>query len=240
MSKNSVTNNNEAANNIKLAAKDEPSDNLKAKDKKAELKNISPSSLRAKSLAERQKSLIKQEMGEVPVRKPSKQRFFIIKDGEEWQAEYDVIELKDDKEYYVLTNDYIPPADLLDDTKRIMINLGQYIDDGSVFLMPTTIPNPGDEDKKWASWSRSQFRCIEMAKKVPIRMKAVMSEGGYRPFVSEIPADVPPLPEGKVFDDFIMRAFEGRIVDSNDHAIVKKLRRKKQPGVGEVVDWGDE
>jgi|WetSurMetagenome_2_1015567.scaffolds.fasta_scaffold10609_8 hypothetical protein len=246
MSKNSMPHNNESVNDLKLAdntpdtlkSKDKQADNLRAKDKPAGLKNISPSSLRAKSLSERRRDFVTPEIGEVPVRKPNKQKFFIVKEGPEWEGEYDVIELKQEKEYYVLSNDYTPPIDIIDDTKRVMLNLCQNIDDGSVFLMPTTIPNPEDEDKKWVSWSRSQFRCIEMAKKTPIRMKAFMTEGGYRPFISEIPAEVRPLPggPGKVFDDFVMRAFEGKIVSSDDHPVVHKLRRKKLNTTDEMED----
>jgi hypothetical protein len=200
------------------------------KEKRAELKNIDVSKLRAKPLTEERRLLISNEIGNVPIRKPNKQRFFVIKEGDDWQGEFNVIILKEEKEYYVLTQDYMPPIELMGDTARVQLNLGQYSDDGSVFLMPTMIPKPEDEDKKWTSWVRSQIRCIEMAKKTPIRMQANMSEGGYRPTISEITPDIPPLPEGKTFDDFIKRAFEDgdRIVNSSDHQVVRKLLGKKK------------
>ena len=171
---------------------------------------------------------ITNHLGPVPIRKPSKNNWFKVMDGEDWEATYGAIVIKDDnemgEELYLTTPDLKLPLSILErNFHYVILNVAQYVENGQPFVIPSKVPPSGKETDKCYSWYHSQREMIEIAKKKPILMFPIKNAGGYTHQDMAYTPNIKPIPEGKTYDDIIDKAFEGRIIDSLDHKIIKKL-----------------
>jgi hypothetical protein len=90
---------------------------------------------------------------------------------------------------------------------------------GLVMLWPVKLPTGGAGNP----WFESALRGAEMAKADWIRIFADAGQGQYRIMKALGDFDPPKFPE-KTLGELLEIAFAGRIIDSSDHPILRKLR----------------
>ena len=160
---------------------------------------------------------IKKETLIVPVRKPERQSWFQIHPGEDWRMPVALIEVKEDRQHYLVAPTvYNDLAGECTPKYLITCQTRQKI----TFLWPVRMPAA---DGRMDQWSASALQIVNEYAGRWIRVSSNLALGAYEVFVTEAPFD-PPIwpPEG--FHSILEKAFRGRIIDSVDHPIVKMLR----------------
>lgn len=92
---------------------------------------------------------------------------------------------------------------------------------GTLFLWPLTLPS--EENPLGRSWHESARRAAEIAKTKWIRIAADKSLGGYRVREAEGRLSEPEWPT-EALSDLLTIAFADRIIMSEDHPVVRRLR----------------
>ena len=153
----------------------------------------------------------------VPIRKPSPQEFIRVHPSPEYRAVLAVIELKDDREIYLLTPDIARelPGEFVSVMLFTAINR-----QGVIFLWPVKLPAA---DGRVMEWHRSAAEAAELAMTRWIRVKANMSLGAYEIFEAASTIADPKWPDIR-FQELLRIGFRDRLVDSFDHAMIKRLR----------------
>ena len=110
----------------------------------------------------------------VPVRKPTRQEFIRVHDGSDFSVDTVLIELKEDREYYLPA----PGAReaLLEDLMPVRL-LTAINRAGVVFLWPARLPG---SDGRTNPWHSSALEIGELAKSHWVRMSASRSLGAYQ------------------------------------------------------------
>jgi len=160
---------------------------------------------------------VKKLLTTVPVRRPNPQDFIRVNADPNYRAALALIELKDDREIYLLTPDIARqlPGEFVMATLYTTITRP-----GVVHLWPVKLPPP---DGRIVEWHRSAAEAAELAMRKWVRMKANMTLGAYEIFEAQgvIPdPEWPTLP----FNELLRIAFRDRYVGSLDHAVIKRLR----------------
>ncbi len=160
---------------------------------------------------------VKKLLTTVPVRKPNPQDFIRVHPGHDYRAELAIIELKEDREIYLLTPAI---AKQLPGEFTMAVVFTGINRQGVVFLWPVRLPA---SDGRTLEWHRSAQEAAERAMGRWLRVKANMALGAYEMFeaASSIPdPEWPALP----FNELLRIAFRDRLVDRIDHAVIKRLR----------------
>jgi hypothetical protein len=160
---------------------------------------------------------VKKLLTTVPVRKPNPQDFVRVHADPEYRAALATIELKDDREFYL-----VPPAVARElPGEFVMATVYTAINrQGIVHLWPVRLPA---SEGRILEWHRSAAEAAELAMRRWVRIKANMSLGAYEIFeaVGTIPdPEWPDLP----FQELLRIGFRDRLVNHTDHAVVKRLR----------------
>jgi hypothetical protein len=160
---------------------------------------------------------VKKLLKTVPVHKPNPQDFVRVHPSPEYRDNFPVIELKDEREEYVITVSLVPElvGEFVSKTLFTAINR-----QGVVFLWPVRLPDP---EGKQMEWWRSLREAAELAMNQWLRTKANMSLGAYEMFVAESTMSEPVWPE-ITYQELIRLAFRDRLISSLDHPVIKRLR----------------
>jgi hypothetical protein len=89
-----------------------------------------------------------------------------------------------------------------------------------VFIWPLALPSEGGRRSDWHETARE---AAERAKKAWVRLSADMSLGAYRIYQAEGALSDPTWPE-KSLNELLEIAFKDRIIDREDHPVVRRLR----------------
>lgn len=159
---------------------------------------------------------VKKMITTVPVRKPNRQDFVRVHPGENWQLQTAVLELKEDREHYLVQPEMWSeiPGEIVPKLLVTAINR-----QGVVFIWPIRLPG---EDGKIDNWNQSALEAAEYAKIGWIRVAANMSLGAYDVYEATGELPEPAWPETS-FQELINIAFKGRVIDSPDHIVLKRL-----------------
>jgi hypothetical protein len=117
---------------------------------------------------------VKKLLTTVPVRRPSPQDYNRVHPDPTYRENFNVIELKDDREDYLVRPELVPELAGEITFKTVYTAINRQ---GVVFLWPVKIPGP-DERRKM-DWLRSAREAAEMAMQCWIRVVANMSLGAY-------------------------------------------------------------
>ena len=160
---------------------------------------------------------VKKLLTTIPVRKPSPQEFVRVHPAPEYRENFPIIELKDEREEYIVTNSLVP--ELIGEfvTKTLFTAINRQ---GTVFFWPVRLPNPDGKDLDW--W-RSAREAAELAMNDWVRVKANMNLGAYDIFKAESTISEPEWPTLGYWD-LIKIAFRDHLVDRIDHPVIKRLR----------------
>jgi hypothetical protein len=159
----------------------------------------------------------KKILSTVPVRKPRAQDFVRVHPAPEFREPFAVIELKDDRERYLITPEIAAalPAEIVTEMLYTAINRQRV-----VFLWPVRLPA---SDGRVLEWHRSGQEAAEHAMHHWIRVVANMSLGAYE--IIEAPGKLPdPEYPDYSFHELLRIAFRDRIISSFDHPVLKRLR----------------
>jgi hypothetical protein len=153
----------------------------------------------------------------IPVRKPNKQDFCRVHPSAHYRENLAVIELKDDREVYLLTPAVAQnlPGEFSMATVFTCINR-----QGVVFLWPVKLPGA---DGKVLAWHTSAAVAAELAMKRWVRVTANMSLGAYDTYAASATIPDPDWPKC-TFKELLRIAFKDRLVADLSHPLVKRLR----------------
>jgi hypothetical protein len=161
---------------------------------------------------------VKKAIITIPVKKPNGQDFIRVHPSPDFRLAVAIIELRDDRESFL-----VPPSIARDiPGEYITVTMYACINrQGVVFLWPVRLPG---SDGRQLEWHRSAAEAAEMAMKRWVRVKANMSLGAYEVYEAAASIPEPAWPSDLAFDQMLAIAFKGRLVDSVDHSVLKRLR----------------
>ena len=153
----------------------------------------------------------------IPVRKPNPQDFLRVHPGPEYRAAFAMIEFKEEREIYLL-----PPHVARElPGEFVMAVMHTTINRQGVFsIWPVRLPAP---DGRINEWHRSAAEAAELAIQRWIRVKANMALGAYEIFEAASTIADPKWPDLS-FQEIVRIAFRDRLVNTLDHAVIKRLR----------------
>jgi hypothetical protein len=160
---------------------------------------------------------VKRLITTVPVRKPNPQDFVRVHPAPEYRAPLAIIELKEEREVYLL------PADLARELpgEFVMCMLFTTINrQGVVHLWPCRLPTP---DGRVLEWHRSAMEAAHLAMTRWIRVKANMGLGAYEIWEAAASISDPTWPELPL-QELLKIGFKERLITSFDHLVIKRLR----------------
>lgn len=160
--------------------------------------------------------------GTVTLRKPNDDTFVRTNPKpEEWSV-FDFIELKTDNKLYLLTPDVVEEINALNEDraqvmiktvkKRLIYSVTRF---GDPFLWPITVMD-GDND-----WIDSANTCAEEAKENWIRVVSNTTAGRYDYVIS--PSTSEPKWPSVTYEEAVLKAFDGKIINSMGHDVIKQL-----------------
>ena len=162
---------------------------------------------------------VKKALLSVPVRKPDKSWFVRVHPDPNYRLLTAVIELKEDREVYLIAPAL--RAELATEpTFKIKMFATAINRQGVVFLWECNLPRP---DGRADEWSRTGLQAVEMATKGWVRVTANMSLSAYEVF--EAQAQLSELEWPAVTMGELLRiAFKDRYILSLDHPVLRRLR----------------
>ena len=160
---------------------------------------------------------VKKLLRTVPVRKPNPQDFIRVHPSPDYRRSMLCIDLKDDREHYLVRPEIAP--ELVGETvmKTIYTGINRQ---GVVFLWPVTIPPP---DGKTNEWWRSSREAAEIAITRWVRIRADLSLGAYQIYEAEGKIPDPDWPDLS-YQELLRIAFRDRMIDRVDHPVIHRLR----------------
>jgi hypothetical protein len=160
---------------------------------------------------------VKKLLTTVPVRKPGPQDWVRVHSSPEFRENFPIIELKDDREEYIVTTGLVPELAGEFVTKTLYTAINRQ---GTVFFWPVRLPSTDGKDMNW--W-RSGREAAALAMGDWVRVKPNMNLGAYDIFKAPAGLSEPEWPEVG-FWDLIKIAFRDHLVDCVDHQVIKRLR----------------
>jgi hypothetical protein len=160
---------------------------------------------------------VKKLLTTVPVRKPSQQDFVRVHPSPEYRENFPIIELKDEREEYIVTAGLVPEliGEYVIKTLYTAINR-----QGTLFFWPVRLPSPDGKDLDW--W-RSAREAADLAMRDWVRVKPNLNLGAYDIFKAETAMSEPEWRQDG-FWDLIKIAFRDHLVDRVNHPVIKRLR----------------
>ena len=154
----------------------------------------------------------------VPVRKPGKQDFFRVRPGEDWRLETMVLEIKEDRETYLVAPELWPelPGELVPKVLLITINR-----QGVIAIWPVRLPG---EDGRQDNWSRSALEAADLGRRNWIRLVGNMSLGGYEIYQATRDDLPEPIWPDLSFQEILKIAFQDRFIKTLDHSAIRRLK----------------
>lgn len=160
---------------------------------------------------------VKKILSTVPVRKPGAQDFVRVRAGPEYRENFPIIDLKDDREEFVVTAALVPEllTEVVNKTLYLAINK-----QGTVFFWPVRLPTPDGKDLDW--W-RSGREAADCATRTWVRVRANMNLGAYEIYEAAATLSEPEWPDLSYWD-LIKIAFKDHLIGDLDHPVIKRLR----------------
>jgi hypothetical protein len=156
-------------------------------------------------------------LSHVPVRKPNRHEFFRTRAEPEFWFDTGVFEDKEERETFFVTPRMREA--LVGEIKPVLL-VPTITRQGVLILWPLKLPSEGQRHNSWMETARE---AAELAKTRWVRLAADMGLGGYRIYQAEGELSEPEWPD-KPLGEILQIAFRDRIVDSENHPVVRRLR----------------
>jgi hypothetical protein len=155
----------------------------------------------------------------IPVRKPSRESFVRTHPDPEYRLTTGVLELKEDREVYLVAPS-LWPALAAEPTFSPKMLVTSVTRQGVLFLWPIRLPGP---DGKVDEWSRSSLEAADLARENWVRLASNMNLGAYEITQGSgigVEPDFPDLPMREI----LRIAFRNHFIDTVDHPVLRRLR----------------
>jgi hypothetical protein len=155
----------------------------------------------------------------IPVRKPNKQTYFRVRPGPKWREMFPIIDLKDDREEYIVAKPLV--AELITEIvfKQLCLAITRQ---GTLFFLPLRFPGPDGKDNEW--W-RSLREHAKRAETHWIRVIPNKELGAYEVLLASDTLSEPEWPPEEFgFWDLIKIAIREYLIQDLNHPVVKRLR----------------
>lgn len=162
---------------------------------------------------------VKRALLTIPVRKPDGTWFFRVQPGEEYRLQTVVLELKEEREIYLVSRalwDKLSTENCF--SPRVVFTAINR--QGTLFLWPIRLPRP---DGRQDNWSASALEAAKMGMNKWTRMTANMNLGAYEVFTATGTIPEPEWPD-EPFEEILRIAFKDRFIEGHDHPVLKRLR----------------
>jgi hypothetical protein len=153
----------------------------------------------------------------VPVGRPDKHWFFRIHPDEGYRATVGVIELKAEREVYVVHTTLVP--ELIGELRVCTLHTG-VSRQGVPFLWAIPLPDP---DGRHNPWHDSALQAAELAMTKWIRLTADMNCGAYVIYEAAANLPEPDWPE-LTFQELVQIGFRDKIISDPSHPVLRRLR----------------
>ena len=160
---------------------------------------------------------VKKTLIRVPVRRPGPQEFFRVHPGENYRLDTAVIELRDDRETYLVAPEL--RGELFSEIKPVRL-FTTITRQGLVALWPCKLPAA---DGRANSWHDTALAAAELAMTRWTRIVADMGLGGYQPYTAAADLPEPEWPE-QSFAELLKIAFGSFYIDRPDHPVIRRLQ----------------
>jgi hypothetical protein len=160
---------------------------------------------------------VKKMLTTVPVRKPGRQEWFRVRPGEEWRIQTAIFEAEAERETYLVDRSLW--ADLAGTVHPALIVFCANRA-GDPFLWRLKLPGADGRPNHWIDSALAIAREAETNWR---RMAANMAAGYYDGFEPTAALPDPEWPD-RTFREIIRTAFQGRMIDSLDHPLLRQLR----------------
>jgi hypothetical protein len=156
----------------------------------------------------------------VAVRKPKSGEFIRRNPAPEMSLQVTIYEDRDDQVVYFVVPEMRP---LLGEQLRSVMLATCINQAGMVFLWPIRLPG---EIGATRAWAESALRAATLATTKWVRLIGEIKAGAYRVFSAQGELPEPIWPE-RTLQDYLVVAFEGRIIDDPQHDVILRLRGLK-------------
>jgi len=163
---------------------------------------------------------VKKALLTIPVRKPSKEWFVQVHPDEAYRVQTAVLELKEDREVYLVDPTLWPELAASESTFGTRVIFTAITRQGVLFLWPIRLPG---SDGKLDQWNQSAIEAAQMAAGKWVRVAANMSLGAYDVFEATAKLPEPEWPSVP-FGELLQVAFRHRLIDTIDHPVLLRLR----------------
>jgi hypothetical protein len=155
----------------------------------------------------------------VPVRKPDKASFVRVHPEEAYRVQTCVIELKEDRETYLVAR-HLWPDLAMEATFRTKLLVTAITRQRVVFLWDLNLPRA---DGRIDEWTRTALEAVNRAATRWVRMTANMGLGAYDLCEATGQLGEPEWPV-MTFNELLKLAFRGRFINDLAHPILRRLR----------------
>jgi hypothetical protein len=162
---------------------------------------------------------VRRVLTSVPVRRPDRAAFVRSHADPAYRIDVGVVELREEGVVYLVVPELA--GELATEPAFCQVELNTAVTrQGAVFLWPIKRPGP---DGRISPWHESAIEAVELARTRWVRVKANMGIGAYEVFEAVGSLDEPAWPGGSL-QDLLGLAFRGRVIDSLDHLVLRRLR----------------
>jgi hypothetical protein len=162
---------------------------------------------------------VKKALLSIPVRKPDKSWFVRVHPGEHYRLQTAVIELKEDRETYLVAPALWPElaGEATFTPRALFTGVNRQ---GVLFIWPVRLPG---SDGRIDEWSRTALEAADKAGKSWVRVAANMSLGAYDVFEATARLPEPEWPD-LPFRELLRVAFKDRFITDLNHPVLRRLR----------------
>jgi len=151
----------------------------------------------------------------VPVRKPNRYEFFRTHPG--YVLNTTVFTDKEERESYLVAPTM--RSALVGEARPVLL-VPVITRQNALLIWPVSLPS---EDGRRNAWTDTAQEAMRLAREHWVRLMPDMGLGAYRLYQAEGQLSDPVWPD-KPFEELLEIAFRGRVIDSPDHPVVRRLR----------------
>ena len=160
---------------------------------------------------------VKKALITVPIRKPDRQTFVRVHPDPEYRLETAVLELKEERETYLVARELWPQLAGEVVPKVLLTAVSRQ---GVIFLWPIRLP---DSDGRLDEWSRSALEAASRAESHWVKLVGNRSLGAYEVYDATGKLPGPEWPEVSL-GELLKIAFKDRFIESLDHSVIKRIQ----------------
>ncbi|MGE3542130.1 MAG: hypothetical protein AB7N91_32530 [Candidatus Tectimicrobiota bacterium] len=160
---------------------------------------------------------VRKHLSVIPVRKPNRQEWFMIRSGKEWRLDTAILTDEADREDYLVAPTLW--SSVAPELKRVSLFLcmtRQHV----LLFWPTRLPGT---NRRASAWHTSALEGAAMATRAWTRMVPNMDLGAYDLY-SATYSEAPEWPEDKTFHELLILAFKDRFIADESHPVIQRLR----------------